>query len=203
MTKQGQPLGADVVSHLLDEIDTIDVKGGASRVPGQGGTGITLLSLQQESLYGVRDQNRAKHDRQVASGTTLSAEGEASGHAGTASTGAGTSRQSFALDRCALALVLAKPFVYAYRLRECYYSILCLHSREYATGALFGLGDHSEEDDAAGTPEADALIEVKYDGFADRRLRNWAFDDDEKEEGEQEEGEDSGGAPGSGFSLRL
>ncbi|KAI1173844.1 hypothetical protein F4777DRAFT_556522 [Nemania sp. FL0916] len=112
----------------------------------------------------------ARLDRTEGSEMAIAGDSQISGPAGFGNAGAGGHAQHSASELETLALTPLKPFVYGYRLRECYYTVLGPRHREYVDGALFGVGSETAPPMKESEEEE---MEIEFDGIDDEDLRDW------------------------------
>lgn len=122
----------------------------------------------------------AKLESIKASSTDTSIDIEGSGPVGGGSVGGGGHGAVSTSASQALFLIPAEPFVYGYRLQECYYTYISrsLKDKEKLDGALFGLGseDKTAESNDDATEETEDVDEdgfIEFEGIEEDDLDGW------------------------------
>lgn len=118
----------------------------------------------------------AKLDMQNGFNNTFEVEGRVSGPQGTGSAVGHAGLQESAQQT--LNLAPAKPFVYAYRLQECYYRRKSLRHKEFTDGALCGVGPEGEQRDVE-TPKKteEDVVDIEFDYIDKDDVCDWEAED--------------------------
>ncbi|EGE04574.1 hypothetical protein TEQG_03445 [Trichophyton equinum CBS 127.97] len=186
--KLGASFSSSAVSYVLNEIETLDVefieptddyvKASMDRPRVKAALKKQFFKKRLYMVTGIKTAYPgAKLDRKDAFSASLAGESEASGPKGTGAVG-GNAKFS-ASELRALALVPARPFVYGYRLQECYYRIRSLNHKEFVDGALFGVNKQSMSDKEVEVREED--IDIEFNFIDDKDLCDLEAEDDEAE----------------------
>ncbi|KAI8628846.1 hypothetical protein F5Y19DRAFT_435068 [Xylariaceae sp. FL1651] len=189
--KAGLTLSHAGVSYVLNDIQQLDVefieptddyvKASVERPKVQAALKKHYFRRRVYMVTGIKiAYPGAKLNQKEFSETRIIGEGELSGPAGAGNAGAGGNAKFSGSELRALELIPMKPFVYGYRLQECYYTFRTLHNREFVDGALCGVGSEdsetTEDSSVAGIKEEEAVIE--FNGMDDEDLCDWEVEDD-------------------------
>ncbi|KAI8953581.1 hypothetical protein F4801DRAFT_588231 [Xylaria longipes] len=188
--KIGLSFSRAAVSYVLNDIDRLDVefieptddyvKASMERPKVKAALKNHLLRKRLYMVTGIKTAYPgAKLDRKDVSKTAIVGEGEFSGPAEVGDVGVGSHASLSASELQALTLVPMKPFVYGYRLQECYYTFRSLHNREHVDGALFGVGSGDTEltEDSSIPDDREDDIEIEFNGIDEDDLCDWELED--------------------------
>jgi hypothetical protein len=186
--KLGFRISRATVSYVLDDIETLDVEFI------QPTDDYVTASMEREKVKDfLKKHHRGKRlfmitgiksaqpvatlERKDVTKKDASLEGEASGPAGSGTAGGGGhGKLSDELSKT-LSLIPRNPFVYGYRLQECYYSLVRhnLIHKEFVTSASFGLdskkNNPKSNDDVTKDVEED--VSIKFEGIEKEDLAAW------------------------------
>ncbi|KAM5431790.1 hypothetical protein MferCBS31731_007703 [Microsporum ferrugineum] len=117
----------------------------------------------------------AKLERQNGFNSTFAVEGGASGLQGIVNAEGHASLQESAQQM--LKLIPRKPFVYAYRLQECYYRLKSLRHKEFTDGALCGVGAEDKQDGSETPEDTEEDVDIEFDYIDEDDVCEWEAED--------------------------